>query len=153
MQYLNDPLKMVHRSTVVGSKKFLNERGIRVHANDDLRKKHSNYKPRQEAIAVLEEIVEVSNPEKEKAEHKHEWLDNDGENDWTALYTYVVDKDGQIYQAKTSVTTAIDEKMYLYDMRLTKIEEKRVRKFTTESLLEKRLSQNERTVKNSSRDR
>lgn len=140
--------------TVLGSEKYLAENGKRIHANSDFRKKHINNKTKQEAIALIDEVVISSKivNDSEEAKHSHDWIDNNGKNKWSSLHTYDVDKSGDIWSAVLSISKGTDGKNYLYDLS-TKKEGERVSKFTTEPLLDKKISQNESDVNSKYFDR
>lgn len=140
--------------TVLGSEKYLAENGKRIHANSDFRKKHINNKTKQEAIALIDEVVISSKivNDSEEAKHAHDWIDNDGKNKWSSLHTYVVDKSGDIWSAVLSISKGTDGKNYLYDLS-TKKEGERVGNTTAEPLLDKKISQNESDVNSKYSDR
>lgn len=140
--------------TVLGSERFLSKSGKRIPANTDLRRKNINIKTKQEAIALIDEVVVSSKIVKdgEKSKYAHGWIDNFGKSNWKSLQTYVIDRSGEIWSVFLSVSKGADGNNYLYDLN-TKKEGERVSKFTAEPLLDKKISQNESDVNSKYSDR
>lgn len=74
------------------SKKFKNKSGRIVNVNKDLTSYLKN-EVKQEAIALVDELVLASTYDgPEPATHPHDWVDNNGQNDWDVWTTYIQDK-------------------------------------------------------------
>lgn len=97
--------------------KFMNDKGKKTYVNRDLSSKFTNRSVKQEAIALVDELVTTSSFSKEeKARHPHGWLDNDGKNRWERWTTYLQDKNNTVWEASLRIATAEDGTKYLYDI-------------------------------------
>ena len=97
--------------------KFMNDKGKKTYVNRDLSSKFTNRSVKQEAIALVDELVTTSSFNKEeKARHPHGWLDNDGKNRWERWTTYLQDKNNTVWEASLRIATAADGTRYLYDI-------------------------------------
>ena len=98
-------------------RKYVNQSGKRISATEDLARKNRKNKTKQEAIALIDELVATANFDtNEPAHHTHGWLDDNGKNDWDLWKTYIQDKEGNIWEANLRVSNATDGKKYLYDI-------------------------------------
>lgn len=97
--------------------KFVNDKGKKTYVNRDLSSKFTNRSVKQEAVALVDELVTTSSfRKKEKARHPHGWLDNDGKNRWERWTTYLQDKNNTVWEASLRIATAADGTKYLYDI-------------------------------------
>lgn len=97
--------------------KFMNDKGKKTYVNRDLSSKFTNRSVKQEAVALVDELVTTSSFNKEeKARHPHGWLDNDGKNRWERWTTYLQDKNNTVWEASLRIATAADGTKYLYDI-------------------------------------
>ena len=97
--------------------KFMNDKGKKTYVIRDLSSKFTNRSVKQEAIALVDELVTTSSFSKEeKARHPHGWLDNDGKNRWERWTTYLQDKNNTVWEASLRIATAADGTKYLYDI-------------------------------------
>lgn len=97
--------------------KFVNDKGKKTYVNRDLSSKFTNRSVKQEAVALVDELVTTSSFNKEeKARHPHGWLDNDGKNRWERWTTYLQDKNNTVWEASLRIATAADGTKYLYDI-------------------------------------
>ncbi len=101
---------------VESSKKFKNKSGRRVSVNKDLTYRLKN-EVKQEAIALVDELVQASSYHgKESATHPHDWLDNNGGNDWDLWKTYIQDKENTVWEASLRVANSSNGEKILYNI-------------------------------------
>ena len=75
------------------SEKFRNRNGRRVPVTNDLARKNRDVKVKQESVVLADELIATSQyKDREKAGYPHDWLDNNGKNDWQYWTTYIQDK-------------------------------------------------------------
>lgn len=97
-------------------KKFKNKSGNKVKVNKDLTHYLKN-EIKQEAIALVDELI-ISSTYRgtEPATHKHDWVDNDGKNDWDVWTTYIQDKENTVWEAKLRIANSANGEKILYDI-------------------------------------
>jgi len=101
---------------VESSKKFKNKSGKRVSVNKDLTYRLKN-EVKQEAIALVDELVQASSYHgKESATHPHDWLDDNGANDWDLWKTYIQDKQNTVWEASLRIANSTNGEKILYDI-------------------------------------
>ena len=101
---------------VESSKKFKNKSGKRVSVNKDLMYRLKN-EVKQEAIALVDELVQASTYHgKEPATHPHDWVDDNGANDWDLWKTYIQDKQNTIWEASLRIANSANGDKILYDI-------------------------------------
>lgn len=109
--------KAVPVSIAEDGQKFRNSGGKNVPVNHDLVTKYRKNKTKQEAVALIDELVTTSQQSgKAPAKHPHGWLDDNGKNDWEAWTTYLKDKNNTIWEATLHVATSANGDKYLYDI-------------------------------------
>jgi len=97
--------------------KFKNQKGKKVSANKDLTSKHIGNEAKQEAITLINELVETSEfLGTEPARYGHGWLDNNGQNAWEYWTTHIVDKNNTIWKATLNVANSANGEKILYDI-------------------------------------
>jgi hypothetical protein len=108
-------------SIAEGNKRFRNSNGNRVATNKDLTTKHISKETKQEAIALIDELVSTASYQgSEAARHPHDWLDNDGNNEWDKWTTYIQDKNNTIWEATLHIANTTNGEKILYDISLIK---------------------------------
>ncbi len=101
---------------VESSKKFKNKSGNRVSVNKDLTYRLKN-EVKQEAIALVDELVQASTYHgKEPATHPHDWVDDNGANDWDLWKTYIQDKQNTVWEASLRIANSANGEKILYDI-------------------------------------
>ena len=96
---------------------FKNQNGKRRKVNDDLTKKYIGNEVKQEAVVLVDELITTSKLQTDNpAKHPHDWLDDNGKNNWDVWTTYIQDKNNTIWKAKLHIAnTAYGEKI-IYDV-------------------------------------
>lgn len=108
-------------SIAEGNRRFRNSKGNRVATNKDLTTKYISKETKQEAIALIDELISTATYQgSEAARHPHDWLDNDGKNDWDMWTTYVQDKNNTIWEATLHIANTTNGEKILYDISLIK---------------------------------
>ena len=99
------------------SAKFKNRNGKRIPVNKNLRNKFIGNETKQEAIALIDELVETSKFDDSKTpNYPHGWLDNNGENAWEYWTTYIQDKNNTIWEATLNIANSANGEKILYDI-------------------------------------
>ena len=99
------------------SEKFRNRNGRRVPVTNDLARKNRYVKVKQESVVLADELIATSQyKEREKARYPHDWLDNNGKNDWQYWTTYIQDKNNTVWKATLNVAESANGVKYLYDI-------------------------------------
>ena len=97
--------------------KFKNKSGKMVPVNKDLTNKYIGNEVKQEAIALVDELIVTSEFDGSKApNYPHGWLDNNGQNNWEYWKTYIQDKNNTIWEATLNVANSADGEKILYDI-------------------------------------
>ena len=109
---------------VESSRKFKNKSGKNVPVLKDM----TNYLKsdvKQEAIALIDELILASTYKgPEPATHPHDWVDNNGANDWDVWTTYIQDKKNTVWEAKLRIANSTNGEKILYDIfPINKVEE------------------------------
>lgn len=101
---------------VESNEKFKNKSGKRVPVTKDLTS-YLKSEVKQEAIALIDELVLASSYEgKEPATHPHDWLDDNGTNDWDLWKTYIQDKQNTVWEASLRIANSTNGEKILYDI-------------------------------------
>ena len=99
------------------SEKFRNRNGRKVPVTKDLSTKRNGTKVKQESVVLADELIATSRyKDREKAKYPHDWLDNDGKNDWQYWTTYIQDKNNTVWRATLNVAESANGVKYLYDI-------------------------------------
>ena len=101
---------------VEANRKFKNKSGKNVPVLRDMTNYLAN-EVKQEAIALIDELVLASNYNgKEPARHPHDWVDNNGANDWDVWTTYIKDKKNTVWEATLRIANSANGEKILYDI-------------------------------------
>ena len=99
------------------SEKFRNRNGRKVPVTKDLSTKRNGTKVKQESVVLADELIATSRYEgRKKAGYPHDWLDNNGKNDWQYWMTYIQDKNDTVWEATLNVAESANGVKYLYDI-------------------------------------
>lgn len=99
------------------SEKFRNRNGRKVPVTKDLSTKRNGTKVKQESVVLADELLATSRyKDREKAKYPHDWLDNNGKNDWQYWTTYIQDKNNTVWKATLNVAESANGVKYLYDI-------------------------------------
>lgn len=105
-----------HSIVIADSRKFINKSGKRVPANKDLMYR-SDLEIKQEAIAHVDELIMASTFDRtEPAKHPHDWLDNNGLNDWDRWNVYIQEKNNSVWKATLRIANSTNGNKVLYDI-------------------------------------
>lgn len=97
--------------------KFVNKSGKKVPVNRDLTTKNRKLKVKQEAVVLVDELITTARHDGDTpAKHPHDWLDNNGKNDWGEWTTYILDKENAVWEATLHIATSTDGEKILYDI-------------------------------------
>ena len=96
--------------------RFTNRNGKKIAVNKDLATKYIGNETKQEAVVLVDELIETAKFDKSKAPlYSHDWLDNNGKSDWDYWTTFIQDKNGIIWEATLNVANAASGEKILYD--------------------------------------
>ena len=99
------------------SEKFRNRNGRKVPVTKDLSTKRNGTKVKQESVVLADELIATSRYDgRKKAGYPHDWLDNNGKNDWQYWTTYIQDKNNTVWKATLNVAESANGVKYLYDI-------------------------------------
>lgn len=117
------------------NRRFVNKKGKKVRVNKDLSEKYIGNKVKQEAIALVDELITTSKPDSVKpSRYSHGWLDNNGKNDWDYWTTFIQDKENTVWKATLNIAnTAYGEKI-LYDINKIEMVEQSVKSDTISTI-------------------
>ena len=97
-------------------KKFKNKGGKMVPVNKDLTSYLKN-EVKQEAIVLVDELILASTYRgTESASHPHDWVDNNGQNDWDVWTIYIQDKQNTVWEASLRIANSTNGEKILYDI-------------------------------------
>lgn len=97
--------------------RFKNRNGRMVPVNKDLTMKYIGNETKQEAVVLLDELIETASFDESRASlYSHGWLDNNGKNNWDYWATYIQDKNGTIWRATLNLANTVDGEKILYDI-------------------------------------
>ena len=97
--------------------RFKNRYGKSKPVNKDLTTKYIGNKTKQEAVVLLDELITTAKHlNSEASRYSHDWLDDDGKNNWDYWTTYVQDKKGTIWEATLNVANTANGEKILYDI-------------------------------------
>lgn len=97
--------------------RFKNRAGKSKPVNKDLTTKYIGNKTKQEAVVLIDELIETANFDKSKAPlYSHDWLDNNGKNRWDYWTTFVQDRNGTIWEATLNIANTANNEKILYDI-------------------------------------
>lgn len=104
-------------SIAKASNKFRNKNGKRVPVNKDLALKNGKSHTKQEAIALIDELITTSRYDgKRQPNYPHGWLDNNGKNEWEYWTTYLQDKNNTVFEATLNIAATKGGEKILYDI-------------------------------------
>lgn len=99
------------------NERFKNKSGKKIPVNKNLTNKFIDSETKQEAITLIDELVETAEyTNSDKSRYTHDWLDNNGANDWEYWDTYVEDKNGDIWKVTLNVANTTNGEKVLYDI-------------------------------------
>lgn len=105
-----------HSIVIADSRKFINKSGKRVPANKDLMYR-ADLGIKQEAISHVYELIMASTFDRtEPAKHPHDWLDNNGLNDWDRWNVYIQEKNNSVWKATLRIANSTNGNKVLYDI-------------------------------------
>lgn len=97
--------------------KFKNKNGKNASVLKELYHKNIDKSIKQEAVVLADELVESAKyRESEKAKYSHDWLDNNGKNNWDYWDVYIQDKNKTVYVATLNVANTQNGIKILYDI-------------------------------------
>lgn len=112
----DDNNKPVDIHIVEPNQRFKNKSGRKVRVNKDMSSYLDNI-VKQEAITLIDELITTSQYQgNEPATHPHDWVDNNGKNDWDIWTTYLQDKENTVWEAKLRVANSANGEKILYDV-------------------------------------
>ncbi len=110
----NNPIEI----NIADSKeKIKTKSGEKKPAVRELWHKNANNPQKQEAVVLSNELIEASSYDKSKpSTETHDWLDNNGKNDWEYWTVYIQDKNNAVWKATLNVANSQDGRKILYDI-------------------------------------
>lgn len=97
--------------------RFKNRNGKSIPVNNDLTRKYIDNETKQEAIALIDELITTAKFDDSKSSlYSHGWLDNNGSNNWEYWTTYIQDKNKTIWEATLNIANSANGEKILYDI-------------------------------------
>lgn len=113
------------------NRRFVNKKGKKVRVNKDLSEKYIGNKVKQEAIALVDELITTSKPNSvEPSRYSHGWLDNNGKNNWDYWTTFIQDKENTVWKAMLNIANTAYGEKFLYDINKIEMVEQSVKSDT-----------------------
>lgn len=96
--------------------KFRNQKGKKVPVNKHMTS-YLQDQIKQEAVVLVDELITTAKQDStEPAHHSHDWLDNNGLNDWDVWKTYIQDKEKNVWEASLQIANASNGDKVLYEV-------------------------------------
>ena len=131
--------------------RYKNQSGKKKAVNNDLTTKYIGNETKQEAVVLVDELITTAKYlDSEAPRYSHDWLDNNGQNDWDYWTTYIQDKNNTIWEATLNVANTADGRKIIYDISPIKKVGQSVKSDT--SLLNENVTQDSDNVKYSVSD-
>lgn len=87
---------------------------------------------KQEAIALIDEVITVSTYDESNAtNYPHDWLDNNGKNDWEYWTVYLQEKNNSVWEATLNIANTANGEKVLYEIFPIKMVEQPVKPGTS----------------------
>jgi hypothetical protein len=143
-------------------RRFKNKNGRKVRIYDHMLGFLKN-EVKQEAVVLADELISTSFYDKnEPAAYPHDWLDNNGVNDWETWKTYLQDKENTVWEATLKIANSANGEKILYEIHPIKMVEQSGKPNTSTTIdgeeveeidttsTDNKISQDEPIVKNNS---
>lgn len=102
---------------IVDGSSFINSKGKRIKANKDISTKYNKTKIKQDAIILINEMIETAEfSESKPSLYSHGWLDNNGKNNWEYYKVHIQEKNNSVWEATLNVTNSANGEKILYDI-------------------------------------
>lgn len=99
------------------SETFKNEKGKKKNVLKEIYNKYNKFVVKQEAIVLIDELIASANFNGAfPARHKHDWLDNNGKNDWDSWSVYIQEKNKSVWEATLNIANTTNGEKILYDI-------------------------------------
>ena len=96
---------------------FKNEKGNRRQVIKEIYSKYNGNKVKQEAVVLADELISTAEFNgRTPAKHKHDWLDDNGKNDWDIWEVYIQEKNKAVWKATLNVANTQNGEKILYDI-------------------------------------
>lgn len=127
------------------SKRYKNIKGNNVRVTKDLTSYLKN-EVKQEAVILIDELIETATPkETSPSKYSHDWLDDNGKNDWDYWRVIIQEKNKTVWEATLNIANTTNGEKVLYDIFPIEMVEQAVTSAT--STTNNTVSQNNPTVK------
>ena len=90
----------------------------------ELYDKYNRLKIKQEAIVLIDELfAEATYVSSESPRHPHDWLDDNGKNDWDFWKVFIQEKNKTVWEATLNIANSSNGEKILYDINPIKMVE------------------------------
>ncbi|MEE1047061.1 MAG: hypothetical protein U0M60_06505, partial [Clostridia bacterium] len=101
---------------VESTRRFKNKNGRRVRVYEHMLGYLQN-EVKQEALVLVDELISTSVYDRdEQAAYPHDWLDNNGANNWESWTTYIQDKENTVWEATLKIANSTTGEKILYEV-------------------------------------
>ncbi len=117
------------------SEVFKNEKGNRRNVLKELYNKYNGFTVKQEAIVLIDELIANAKYEGQyPANHKHGWLDNNGNNNWDSWKVFIQEKNKSVWEATLNIANTTSGEKILYDISPIKMVEQASKSATSTTI-------------------
>lgn len=103
---------------------FVNNKGKKRNVLEELYKKYEDNVIRQEALVLADELISSGTYEdSKKSSYSHDWLDDNGNNDWEYWKVYLQEKNKTVWSAMLNIANTANGEKLLYDISKIKMVE------------------------------
>lgn len=97
--------------------KIKKKNGNRKNVLREIYNKYSKNIVKQEAVVLIDELIATARYDKPRKSNKaHDWLDNNGKNDWDYWNVYIQDKNKSVWEATLNIANTANGEKILYDI-------------------------------------
>lgn len=107
------------------SDKFLNNNGKKRQVLKELYGKYNGFKVKQEAVVLVDELIANAKYDTSaKPKYPHDWLDDNGKNNWEYWTVFIQEKNKTVWEATLNIANTSNGEKLLYDIDpIEKVEE------------------------------
>lgn len=99
------------------NRRFRNKNNLSRKVNSDLLSKYIKNKTKQEALALIDEVINVATfKNSARSNYSHGMLDNYGKNDWEYWKVIIQEKNKSVWEATLNIANTANGEKILYDI-------------------------------------
>ena len=111
---------------------FTNHNGKRRKVIKELYNKYKKIKVKQEAIVLIDELIESAEYDTSKpSNYSHDWLDDNGKNNWDYWKVFIQEKNKTVWEATLNIANSANGEKILYDINPIEMVEQAIKSATS----------------------